>query len=319
MRTCEYYQNMIVLAAYYDELSKREFNELKTHLEACSKCQLEWQAVQQTVKLLNGKVQLQPTSQELEKSRQELHQRLLLLTQPRLKIDWGYHFKRLLTLDFSPALRLSTAAAMLIIGLLVGRFVFQAQPTGISDGAALSKSLAGENFIGVEAIHYNPVNRQVFMDVTMMQRASFSGAPENPEIQQLLAKTLLHEEQPNIRLKTVGALTDSRSFGKRLIEALVEVLEKDENTGIRLKTMKLLNSLPIDETVKNLLTQVYVNVLLNEKNGAIRIEAINGLSRIKDESVAPIFYNAAHNDTSEYVRYKAAHSLERIKNPEIPE
>ena len=179
-------------------------------------------------------------------------------------------------------------------------------------------SLSETNITGVESIDYDPETRQVFMKLNTMKQLTVQGDMERPEIKQLLAQTLISEKRPNIRLKTVGALALSKSYDNQVINALSKVLEKDENPGIRLKAIRLLTKMPINTSIKNIVTKVLVNVLLKETNSAIRNEAIDGLNKLRNGSVDPIIYNAAKNDSSEYVRSQAAIMLQRTQNPDVP-
>jgi len=145
------------------------------------------------------------------------------------------------------------------------------------------------------------------------------GDVEKPEIQELLAQTLLNEDRPNIRLKTVRALQNTHKIDDNVISALSEVIDKEENPGIRLKAVKLLTSIPITSSIKDVLTQVLVRVFLNDSNSAIRIEAFEGLSKVDNGSVTPVIFSAAKNDSSEYIRTKAKKILERTENPALPE
>lgn len=316
MKACKKIQQLIWLYMY-DELSDEQKKTLKDHLKDCGECRLDFDEAKQMSKLFDNKIQMKPTKAKLGKSRSELHERLLVLTQPKLRNVWINKIKAVLTLEFSPSLRFATAMGMLVVGLILGRFLFV--DSGEKSLKNLSSQLAAHNIGGVEFIDYDSDKNRVSLIVNSMNNFEVEGEIDKPEIQQLLARALTLEERPNIRLKTVSALSNTRSFEHKILDALIEVLEKDENSGIRLKTIKLLNAIPLDDSFKNVLTKVFVRVLLSEKNTAIRIEAINGLSKINDETAAPVYYNAARNDTNEYIRNKAARLIERIENPVIPE
>ena len=316
MKQCKKYRQWIWLAVY-DELKEREKKLLDEHIKACADCLLDFEEAKQTKNLLDKKIQLKPTASLMEESRTELHQRLLLATELRYKTKlikkiWGF-----ISLDFSPALRFSTALAMLLIGILIGKWMFINKVSEKDFNEQQSSLLSNLNIAGVESINYDPMTHQVSMKLNTMKQLTIQGDMDTPEIKHLLAQTLM-SERPNIRLKTVGALSMTKSFDQQVIKALIEVLENDENPGIRLKTIKLLTTIPFNASIKNLITKVLIRVLLKEDNSAIRNEAIDGLDKLKNGSIEPIIYNAARNDSSEYVRSKAALILQRTENPEIP-
>jgi len=316
MKQCKKYQQWIWLNVY-DELNEVEKKLLDEHIQVCAECLLDFEEAKQTKALLDKKIQRQPTALLLKENRAELHQRLLLATQPKLKSAWIKKIWQFVSLDFSPTLRFSTALAMLLIGILIGNmFVSKITQKDFSDQAL--PFLPNLNVTGVESINYDQETNQVSMKLHTMKQLTIQGDMDSPEIKHLLANSLLNEERPNIRLKTVAALSMTKSFDQQVVKALIEVLENDENPGIRLKAIKLLTTIPFNTSIKNLITKVLIRVLLKEKNSAIRNEAIDGLTKLKNGSVEPFIYNAARNDSSEYVRSKAALILQRTENPGIP-
>ena len=318
MKQCKKYRQWI-WPAVYDELKEREKKLLDEHIEGCADCLLDFEEAKQTKNLLDKKIQLKPTASLMEESRTELHQRLLLATQPGYKTKWIKKMWQFISLDFSPALRFSTVLAMLLIGILIGKWMFINKVSEKDFNEQQFSLLSNLNIAGVESINYDPMTHQVSMKLNTMKQLTIQGDMDTPEIKHLLAQTLMTEERPNIRLKTVGALSMTKSFDQQVIKALIEVLENDENPGIRLKAIKLLTTIPFNGSIKNLITKVLIRVLLKEDNSAIRNEAIDGLNKFKNGSIEPIIYNAARNNSSEYVRSKAALILQRIENPEVPE
>jgi len=317
MKQCEKYRKWMWLKLY-DELNEDQNAELVAHLNNCPDCVIDLEEINETKILLDKKIQLKPTVSFLEQNRTELHQRLLLATQPKYRSNWKKKIWEIVSLDFSPALRFSTAVAMLLIGFLGGSLVYKAKTLEEDFTKQQFSSLSETNITGVESIDYDPETRQVSMKLNTMKQLTVQGDMERPEIKQLLAQTLISEKRPNIRLKTVGALALSKSYDNQVINALSKVLEKDENPGIRLKAIRLLTKMPINTSIKNIVTKVLVNVLLKETNSAIRNEAIDGLNKLRNGSVDPIIYNAAKNDSSEYVRSQAAIMLQRTQNPDVP-
>jgi len=318
MKKCEKYRQWMWLKIY-NELTENQKHELTAHLKECSDCALDLEEINETKTVLDKKIQLKPTAAFLEQSRTELHQRLLLATQPKYRSNWQKKLWEIISLDFSPALRFSTAVAMLLIGFLAGNWVFKTATVQPDFFDKQFQLLPETKIAGVESIDYDPDSRQVLMKLNMLKQFTIQGDMEKPEIKQLLARTLVSEERPNIRLKTVGALSMTKSYDEEVINALAEVSKNDDNPGIRLKAIRLLTDMPINSSTKSAVTNVLVHVLLNEENSAIRNEAIDGLSKLRNGSLDPIIFNAANNDPSEYVRSKAATMLQRTENPDVPD
>lgn len=316
MKICKQFRRWIWLAVY-DDLPVEQKKLLEAHLETCSECQLDFEEAGNAMKLMDNKIQLKPADFQLESSRTELHQRLLLLTQPRFHKSWAAKFWQIVSLDFTPALRFATAVALLVVGLLAGKVIFSSGKPGFEFSQQQLSEALTSNVSNIESIEYNPATRQVSIKMNTLNDVTIQGDVEKAEIQQLLVQSLVAEQRPDVRLKTVRALGNTRTLGVKTLSALSELIDKEENPGIRLKAVKLLTSIPITSSVKDVLTQVLVRVLLNDSNSAIRIEAFKGLSKIGNGSVTPVIFNAARNDSSEYIQTKAKQMLERTENPKI--
>ena len=313
MKKCKQFHRLIWLSVY-DEISDEQQKLLKEHLKDCTECQLDFEEAQQAIKLLNQKVQITPSEKMMKEIRTELHQRLLLMTQPKVKKNWLKAVKQIVTLDLPPALRFSAAVVMLLFGIIIGRFFFTPESMNFQQNFP---DLDNTKIANVRSVYYDPASGNISIQLSTFNNLTVEGSPEKPEIQQLLAKTLLLENRPNIRLETVNVLSQTRSFNRQVIEALIQVLEKDENPGIRLKAVKLLSVIPVDSSLRDLITRIFLKVLLKEKNTAIRIQALNGLEKLTEKSFIPALYQAAKKDTNEYIRNKAVHIIERIENPKI--
>jgi len=318
MEKCHQFQQWIWLKAY-NELPGDQQKILEEHIKDCPECQLDYEDAMKTIKLFDHKVQLEPTDIQLENSRDELHQRLLLITQPGFQKKWLYKLWQVISLDFAPALRFATVAAILLIGIFLGKIFFNQDTLKVASVQQPSPGLFESNIFNIESIQYDPTTRQVSITMNTINDVTIQGDLEKPEIQQVLAQTLINDERPDIRLKTVRALQNTRILDKKVVYALKEVVDKEENPGIRLKAVKLLASIPITPSIKEILANVLVRVFLNDSNSAIRIEAFKGLSKIDNGSITPVIFNAAKNDSSEYIRSKANQILERTENPAVPE
>lgn len=318
MEKCEQFRQWIWLALY-EELPAKHKEILDEHIKSCAECQLDYEEAEKTLKILHQKIQLGPTDIQLESSRTELHQRLLLLKQSQMKWNWLIKLWQIVSLDFAPTWRIATAVALLVIGIFIGKIFFTKTISGLQLNQEQLSELTESNISNIESIQYNPKTRLVTLKLNTLNEVIVEGDLEKPEIQLLLAQTLMYDERPNIRLKTVRALEKTKTLDKNVINALSDLIDKEENTGIRLKAVKLLTVLPITPDIKDMLTSVLIKVLLNDSNSAIRIEAFKGLSKVENGSTAPVIFNAARNDSSEYIRTQAKQILERTENPVLPE
>lgn len=317
MNHCHINQKLIWLAIY-DELAIEQRHDLEDHLQTCSECQALFDESQRTKEILDHKTQLIPTRTQVEASRAELHQRLLLLSQARFQKKWYHKAWQILSLDVAPAWRLGAAMAILLVGILIGNIFSRRSSHAETLVPNQISELLASNISAIKSIQYNPTTRQVAIELNLLKDVMIQGDIEKPEIQQLLAHSAVNEERPNIRLSSVRALEQTRKLNDNSIRALSELIDKEENPGIRLKAVKLLASIPITPSIKELLAQVLVRVLLTDSNSAIRIEAFKGLSKINDGSMMPVLLNAARQDSSDFIQAKTKQWLDQRENPVFP-
>lgn len=313
MKNCKYFRQQLIVATY-QELATEEQELLHQHLAQCPACRAEAAALTTMMNRLRQKLQLEPTDQQLDANRAELHRRLVLAKEQSHSGQLLAKIWQLVSLDFAPTLRLATALGMLAIGLFLGRIFFaQARTTAQSQLIELAES----NLSHIEAIEYDPQTRQVAIQLSAINQVTIEGDLEEAEIQRLLAQVLVYDERPNIRLKTVRALERIRHFDREMVTALSNLVDKEENPGIRLRAMKLLIAMPLNLEMKDMLLALFSRVLLKDTNSAIRIAAFEGLVRVDDAAARPLIMNVAKKDTSEYIQLRAKHVLARIENPEI--
>lgn len=312
---CNKFKEMIWLEIY-GELSDENHVLLENHLASCIDCKLEYEETMNAKQILDKKVQLEPHENLVKEMRNELHQRLVLMKKPQLKSTWTGRLWQIASLDFPPAIRMGTAFALLVLGLLIGRqFIPRLeQDTTFSSQATESYD---SRLAGMETIEYNPKTNNVELTFRKMEDVTVEGNLNEPAIQKLMANALVSDERPNIRLRTVKALENSQSFGKEILDALVEIIEQDDNPGIRLRALKVLTAVPITPEIKRLITKVMVKVILSDPNSAMRIEAFKRLNKVDDHVINTDLYNAVKSDSSEYIRTQSSRILDRTENPQF--
>jgi hypothetical protein len=309
MRNCKKYEELMWLSLY-DELKADERQSLEDHLKICSQCQVNFQQLQHSFKLIDQKIQFEPTESALQSFRGDLHQQLLFL---RHKNHYEFSFWsklwKVLSLDFSPRVRFTTVFAVMFFGVFLGGLAMHYQINKIIPSGQFKPPI----FDRAELIRYDPVSKQALIKFNAVTEQTVTGSLEQPEIQRLLAQSLMKDDRVNFRLKTMQTISAIKNYHEPLIQALIEVLLNDENSGIRLKTAKLLNTLPMTDETKEQLIAAYSQVLLTEKNSAIRNEAIDGLTRINDFDSHQLVIDVAKKDSNQYLKYKANQLSNRIK------
>ncbi|MEE4310871.1 MAG: HEAT repeat domain-containing protein [candidate division KSB1 bacterium] len=305
MKRCDQYIEWIWLSLY-DELDAESSKQLKQHLQSCERCTAELAEARQVFGTLDKREKSIVSPEELAQSRERLHRSLLQLQRKGSVLsDAVRKFGQWFSWNDRTVLRYAAAAAILLIGVFIGRQTYG--PAQTSQAALLS------GMTDINYVHYEPDSKQLIIGYNSIVEEKIRGDATQPEIQRMMAYALMHEERPNVRLKTVSALSALEELDINLIRTLIDVMQSDENPGVRLKAVKVLNAIPISSDLKNMLIDVFTKVVLKEENSAIRNEAINGLSRIGNSDIVPFLYSVAENDTSDYARFKASQHLKKVK------
>ncbi|MBN2013097.1 HEAT repeat domain-containing protein [candidate division KSB1 bacterium] len=304
MKKCKPFHEWIWLAAY-SELDPGQQHQLKAHMKTCASCQLDAEEARQIIGLLDQKPQLQVNDEYLKPDREELHQRLLYIKSRNNTPAWIEKLKSLLLMEYEPWLRPVAIAVSVILGIFIGSKIIP-QFNGVTTNAVDIASIqANHNFEPIDIVNYNPTTRKVMLRVYNIQESLVERNIDSPEVQKLLSDALLDADRPNVRLKTVNLMSDIKSITLPLLDALIHALEADTNPGVRMKAIRLLNTLPIQSNTKDLIINALTRALLTDENSAIRNEAIDGLGRFDDPDATSLIINAARKDSNEYVQYKA--------------
>ncbi len=123
---------------------------------------------------------------------------------------------------------------------------------------------------------------------------------------------MLEEERPNVRLHAVKAmelLAKESKLDGELIETLLFLLEREKNTGVRLRILSVLEGRNDDPLVKTML----MRIVLNDPDEAVRIRAMQtftkGLISLEDMHM---MRKVIKSDSNSYVRQMAEGVLEKL-------
>mgnify|MGYP001797406910 CR=1 FL=1 len=131
-------------------------------------------------------------------------------------------------------------------------------------------------------------------------------------MRKLLQEAVLEEERPNVRLHAVKAmelLAKESKLDGELIETLLFLLEREKNTGVRLRILSVLEGRNDDPLVKTML----MRIVLNDPDEAVRIRAMQtftkGLISLEDMHM---MRKVIKSDSNSYVRQMAEGVLEKL-------
>jgi hypothetical protein len=321
MSACDKYKEKIFLY-FYDELEKDEHSTMESHFQICPDCYRELQRL----RLLDQEIPQKPVvnldESHLQVLRNELSQKIRQREASIVEDKPGFFLFSFITPK--PLFQFGFAALLLAFGFLLGN------KTSVSDldqNQIDFKNLISANhqiqaanseidpfLAGVEKVKYNPKTGSVEIYYTTINDIQLNGDLNNPTVRQMLTHAMLEEENPTVRLHALKALqvfTDKKkSLTPELVGSVKSLLEKEDNLGVRLQALRLFNQIPLNDSVKNILTKV----LLRDPEPAMRIQAFDRLTgeNIEQDDIGG-FLEIAQKDSNEYLKYRSKVMIDKNK------
>ena len=327
MQACKAFQEKLLLY-HYDELDGEEHSELEAHIADCDGCRAHLQSLR-TLDMTIPRDNAPETNPEMVQAlRQAVSRNIRRQSNGNMKRSMDSW------LDFlypAPALRVALAAALFIMGFLVGSreaetpLMPPATTFSLNDLMTASNQILTENgaidplMAGVKKIGFDPETGKVEVHYTTVNEVFVEDNLGNPNITRLLRQAILEEDNPGVRLhavKTVAHMADNeQGIASEIVDALIVLLGREDNIGVRIKVLRLMGELLPNELVKSLLT----NILLRDPDPVIRREALAALmSNDIDVSDLPIYKRVAKKDTSQSLRISAERVVSELTQEPIP-
>lgn len=301
-----------ILLYLYDELNPAEKEEFETHLRYNPASRDRLEELRDFHQLVDQRTAPAPSEAVLEASRLKLRERLRAEKERLLRKPWRRKWFN--TFDLRATIpRVAGVLAVLFFGIFLGRF-WPPDPAGEQLVLQTDYVSATTPAISdIDMVSYDPKSGLVTVHYKSMQEVALQGNIQDPAIRRVLSYTIRDEQHPGRRLEAVKAAGRAGFKDDELQAALIKAMLADEIDGVRLRAAKALKGLPLDDQLKN----AFIRVLLDDPNPAVRIEAVEALSTVTTDDMQPVFRNAAAQDENEFVRLKAARTLERTQNPEV--
>jgi hypothetical protein len=274
------YQEMIVMRLY-GELSPEEGARLDDHLLSCTSCRDEAEAYSKLFSAIEEHAPGVPM-EDLVGARERL---LETLPQGGARRK-GAHIRRTSgrwIAWFHPGTataRAGAAAGLLGFGLLLGYFFFS-PGQGASGLPGLLDPFRNRDLsiTSVRFEHSDPQSNSVILSFNVAREVRLEGDLDDPEIQRVLAYALISEDNPGVRLRAVNALGAESRPDQETTAALIGAMKTDPNPAVRHQALLALSSYPSTGEIK----QAFAEVLLQDKNARLRIEAIDALQSAVDK------------------------------------
>jgi len=296
--TCDAVRNLIPLY-YYGELTPEEEDQTEAHIHECAACAADMKQARALAAALDRR-RMEALPSLLVECRADLSAAVRGASAgPAWKL-WleaaGATFA-----GFKHWRQPLGAAACLAIGFFAARFV----PAG--SGVSTASAIPSEGvFVNVRsALPDTTGHIRIAYDET--QRREISGTVNDPEIRKLLLAAAHEEDDPGVRVESVGLLKD-HAASNDVREALMNALLHDSNPGVRLKAIEGLKPLATEAPVRGALSQA----LEYDDNEAVRMQAVDLLTMSPDYSTVGILQNLVQREDNGYVRSKCAKALKEM-------
>ena len=294
----------------YDELKDDERYELERHVERCSGCKTELEAVRGFRMSMSASPLPEPSPNLVASSRMRLSE-ALETEQPhrgwhRFTFDLAGWLQ---SMKFTPAL----TAALLMVGFAAGvltTYQVTTQRAGAEVARATpSQAVDAATIVSIRGITQDPSSNQVKIQYDKVYSDQTQGSIDDPKIQQLLLFAAHNNINSGVRLDSIDLLTKSPD-DTRVREALIFALRYDRNPGVRLKALDGLRSyVKDDQQVRD----AVLEALLQDSNPGVRTQAISLLESVKnDSSVRQALAALARQDKDKYIQGESKRVLANL-------
>jgi len=286
---------------YYGELAAEVEEGVEDHLQSCAPCQAEMERQRALARALDSHV-IAPDSALLAECRHDLARAIYREEAPavrhRASDPWGL-FREAFRSLWHPGIRFvqpAGALAMLALGFFAARVVpaFRLNGEPISEGSIVSS---------IRSVQPDNTGRvQISLDET--RRRVVSGRLDDQNIRRLLLAAAREQDNPGVRVESVGLLKDQATSAETR-GVLLEAVLHDPNPGVRLKALEGLKSFSADAEVRRTLAQV----LLKDQNAGVRIQVIDLLIARQDPDTIGVLQTLIGKEDNGYVRMRCQNAL----------
>jgi hypothetical protein len=299
--TCDAVRKLIPLY-YYGELSAAEEDRAEAHIHECAACARQMEAARTLAAALDRR-RMEAPAELLEDCRAGLAAavRAARAEPPRRPWRLWVEAAEATLAGFTRWRQPLGAVALIALGFFAARLV----PAGAGVSTA---SLAPSEGVFVNVRSAQPDSSghvRIAYDET--RRREVSGAVDNQEIQKLLLAAAREEDDPGVRVESVGLLKDRAGSGE-VRDALMNALLHDTNAGVRLKAIEGLKPLATQATVRGALSQA----LQFDDNDAVRMQAVDLLTLRHDGAMVGVLQNLMQKEDNGYVRLKCEKALKEM-------
>jgi len=278
-------EDVAPLLVFYmcDEITSEERAQIDAHLAACSECRAqltEEGALQSAIdRMPQTADQFESSGVLLSQCRSELAEKLDELAAPKVDEGWQPFGWVRRWMALRPAW---SAAALLLVGAIVGTQAIQWLPTGSGNGSAVKVFADSRikpdtlNKMEVSGINFSRPDGKIQLQLNAEQPMTLTSDEDSADVRQVLTFVVSNSDRfdAGVRLDCVEALRAAVGDEKARA-ALLAAARKDQNPAVRLKAIDALRDMAGVPAVRDAL----LDALQRDPNPGVRVEAINLLVR----------------------------------------
>lgn len=312
----------MLLLYFYDELTEEDKRAVDELLSTSAEYRAELEDIKKLHRTLAHYKPHVVTDQEILEARTELR---VAVRHERSKVSWSKKLSDFIAESVFAQYKYALGGvATIALGFLIGYEVFYSPvpENGLlfrqtSNGTIVDQS--EPQLVNVRFGNQNLEDGAVDLTFDAVIPMHVKGNANDPRITRILAKALVNERNPGVRLRTVSAISDRTtiqpSTEKEVKASLVAVLKFDQNPGVRKEALKALQKFPVDDDI----VEAILYVLKNEKNTGMRIAAINFLDFSKlggqsvDKDLLETLKEKMQSDENNYIRIRGNAAFQEIR------
>ncbi len=132
---------------------------------------------------------------------------------------------------------------------------------------------------------------------------------ETIDLREDMMLAMIENQSPSKRIQAVNFTESFAKPDTKILEALIERMQYDGNTNVRLAAAEALSEFPESDIVKD----AFIEALSNQKDPSLQISIIQFLVKIQEKrAIAPLQELLKHNETQPYVKDEIELSLTHI-------
>jgi hypothetical protein len=287
----------------YGEVSPATEELVEDHIAGCTACRKELE-IQKAVHAVLDTREMTAPAGLLQACRGDLTRRVIREPQHQREglLEW---FRDLL--HHGIPLRVPVSAmALIAMGYFAARLTGPATPGLGSLGTTNASLDNGGLYSAVRSIESQPSGR-VRIALDEIHRREVTGRLDDDKIQRLLLAGLREDNNPGVRVESVGMLKECVQSSP-VRAALLDRVLHDANAGVRLKALEGLKAFAGEASVRQTLAQV----LLHDDNPGVRIETIDVLTSQRDCAMVGILQDVFQKEDNHYVRTRVQNALQEM-------